>query len=84
MKSLLDSLNGTVIQEGKVEFNTIDLNQLARHISAVMKFEAKRRYTKIILELQPEPANIYAAGSRIEQVLINMLSNSLEAMVKKQ
>ena len=66
------------LPEPKIEH--IDLNILVTDVAELMALQAKQRNIKFELELCPSPLNINADQAQMEQVLINIIKNSIEAI----
>ena len=58
----------------------VDLHVLLRHVARLLQFGAGEKQIEILYELNTRSLTIPADGQQMEQVLINILKNSLEAM----
>lgn len=56
----------------------VDLNEIIENSILKIDVSAKNKAQEIITHLQDEPVNIYADKDRIEQVILNILSNSIK------
>jgi len=65
-------------QEPKRE--RVDLNDLVRDVARLAVSETRQRRTTMRLDLAPELPPIQADGIQIEQVILNLIRNGLEAM----
>lgn len=81
-----DSRAGAVIQrlrdllrKGKTHVDRIDLCATIRDVAGLFEFEALVRNVRVSLELSEEPACVMADRVQIEQVVLNLLQNALEA-----
>lgn len=79
-----DLLEVSRIQQGRVKFNLQPLGVKLIIESMVKTFEqqAKEKNLKIITEIKPDLPQIYADKSRLEQVLVNLVSNSIKYTMK--
>ncbi|WP_157174359.1 ATP-binding protein [Thiocystis violascens] len=57
-----------------------DLNHLVREVSSFLEFETTRVGIQIELDLAPEPIPIQVDLVQVEQVLLNLLGNALDAL----
>lgn len=58
----------------------VDLNKLIEELHELMKTDASLHGVSLTLELAPGLPEVAAAGSEIQQVVLNFLRNSLEAL----
>jgi two-component system, LuxR family, sensor kinase FixL len=58
----------------------VDLNSLAREAANLLKPEARRAGARVKFELEDELPQVAADPIQIEQVLVNLMRNGLEAM----
>jgi len=61
------------------ELRPTDLNSVVRRAVALVEDLARNRGTKVILDLQELP-RVAADGAQLEQVLVNLVNNALDAM----
>jgi two-component system, NtrC family, nitrogen regulation sensor histidine kinase NtrY len=61
----------------------IDLNQLIISVSKLMELKASEKHISLELELKNEPFYISADEQQMEQALINIVKNAVEAIVEK-
>jgi nitrogen fixation/metabolism regulation signal transduction histidine kinase len=61
----------------------IDLNQLIVSVSKLMELKASEKNIKLALEIGKEPFNISADEQQMEQALINIVKNAIEAVDQK-
>lgn len=58
----------------------LDLHALLQHAARLMQFKASEKKIRILFELDARALKISADGQQVEQVLINILKNALEAI----
>ncbi len=58
----------------------IELNEVAQSIATLMSVEAQMKNIKIITQLSPNPIYIQADQEQLEQALVNIIKNSVEAI----
>jgi two-component system NtrC family sensor kinase len=61
---------------------TIDLRQIAAKTVALLEPIAQKNGVTLLLEEGPEPASLNADGSQIQQTLMNLVINGIQAMKK--
>lgn len=59
---------------------SIDVNVVVRDAASLARHEADRRGVVLDVEESPEPAHVHANRVQVQQVLINLIQNGLEAM----
>ncbi len=60
-----------------------DLNQLVREVCAFLDFEIDRLGVSILLDLSEEPIRVSVDPVQIEQVVLNLVSNALDALEER-
>jgi PAS domain S-box-containing protein len=58
----------------------IDLNAIARDVGMMLKLAGKLRHVELVLALAPEPLRVTVNRARIEQILVNLVSNAVDAI----
>jgi two-component system, LuxR family, sensor kinase FixL len=58
----------------------IDLNALVREVAELCKFEADRADVQLSLNLSPPGSRVHVDPIQIQQVLVNLVQNALQAM----
>jgi signal transduction histidine kinase len=69
-----------LLKPSEVNSRTVDMTQLVRDALKFIAGEAKVRGTVLNTELTPEPAPVMVDPVQMQQVLINLVLNSLDAM----
>lgn len=64
------------------EFRPVKLHQLAREILALSRLEFERRHVSLELDVQAEEDVIFCDSVQIQQVLLNLVINAMEAMAE--
>lgn len=65
------------------EFAPAKLHHLARDILSLSRMELERRWISLDLDLRAMNDNIYCERVQIQQVLLNLVVNAIDAMVEK-
>jgi two-component system sensor kinase FixL len=68
------------IRKGQLYFETVDINELVGSIVMLLKAELADLQIETVYELEPDLPKLTADKLQIEQVMINVIRNSLEAM----
>ncbi|HVP13154.1 MAG TPA: PAS domain S-box protein [Phycisphaerae bacterium] len=68
------------IREREPRRTAVDLNGLAREAADLMRSEARQTGARVLLELEDSLPRVTADPVQIEQVLVNLMRNGLEAM----
>ncbi|HSQ01575.1 MAG TPA: ATP-binding protein [Candidatus Dormibacteraeota bacterium] len=68
------------LQKSEPQRRAIDVNALVREVAELLDGEARERGVAVDLLLQPDLPAVAADGIEIEQVLINLARNAIEAM----
>lgn len=58
----------------------VDLNRLVQEVCSFLEFETAKLGVQIQLDLAPEPIPVHVDLVQIEQVLLNLVSNALDAL----
>jgi len=61
----------------------IDLNKLVTSVVTLMELKASEKEVKLVTELSAMPVNISADEQQMEQALINIVKNAIEAIGEK-
>jgi signal transduction histidine kinase len=72
--------NHALYRRGSSQRDLIDLNEVIRHMIAVLRDAADRNSISIRTELDPELAPTSADRVQLQQVLMNLMLNAIEAM----
>jgi C4-dicarboxylate-specific signal transduction histidine kinase len=68
------------VQKGEERFGEVDLNQAVQNVSALISHEIQRHDVELIFELEENIPCIDGNLIQIEQVILNFMRNSIEAM----
>ena len=71
---------GEFLQKSEPQRRSVDVNALVREVAELIDGEARERGVAVELELHRDLPAVEADGVEIEQVLINLARNALEAM----
>jgi signal transduction histidine kinase len=72
--------NRSFYRRGTSQREPVDLNELIRHMTALLNDTANRNSISILMELDPELARTSADRVQLQQVLMNLMLNGIEAM----
>jgi two-component system sensor kinase FixL len=70
----------SLMRKGQVEAQRLDLNGVVRDVVRLVRSEALIKDVTVILELNPLPALIRGDRIQVQQVLLNLIINGLEAI----
>jgi two-component system NtrC family sensor kinase len=62
----------------------IDLNLVVRDVVAMLKGAGKLRRLQVAMEVSPEPLQVTVNRTRIEQILVNLIVNAVDAIGEAQ
>jgi C4-dicarboxylate-specific signal transduction histidine kinase len=71
------------VRKGDIHPGPVDLNQAAREVAGLMRFEVARHKVEIELDLAEGMPTLSAELILMEQVLFNLVRNALEALVRQ-
>ena len=70
------------VSKEQPELAQVDLNELVAEVLVLIRAEANRAETRILTDLDPALRPVTAQRIQIDQVLVNLLRNAIEAMVE--
>ena len=68
------------VRRGGVQAAPVDLNELIREVSELCQSELLDARVQFTLDLAPEPVVVLADAVQIQQVLVNLIHNAIQAM----
>lgn len=68
------------VQKTEVEYKPLDINQVIENSVSLLEHEIQRNFTAMRMELSPGPLETIGDAIQIEQVLVNLILNAIEAM----
>jgi len=68
------------VQKGEERYGHVDLNQAVRNVAALLSHEIRRHEIALVFDLDPNIQAIDGNLIQIEQVILNFIRNSIEAM----
>lgn len=68
------------VQKSEVEQKILDINLVIENSIALLQHEIQRNFISLQLELSPKPLRTIGDAIQLEQVLVNLLLNAIEAM----
>ena len=70
------------VHKGELNLVSLNVNDVAREALALLEFEISRVLVQARTELAPAPPPVFADRLLIEQVLVNLIRNALEALAE--
>ena len=70
----------SLYQKGSSQLETVDLNQVIEEMAIVLGKEASRHRVTVRVELAPGLPNVIADRVQLQQALMNLMLNAIEAM----
>ncbi|WP_339730799.1 PAS domain S-box protein [uncultured Gimesia sp.] len=70
------------VQKSEVEHKPLDLNLVIQNSISLLEHEIQRNFVSLHLELSPGPLQTIGDAIQIEQVLVNLIINAIEAMAE--
>lgn len=70
------------VQKSDVEHKPLDLNGVIQNSISLLEHEIQRNFVTLHLELSPGPLQTIGDAIQIEQVLVNLIINAIEAMAE--
>jgi two-component system, chemotaxis family, CheB/CheR fusion protein len=68
------------IEKGKPQFERVDLREIARNVPRLLGREIQQGQITLRLDLPPRPLPIYADRIQIEQIIVNLMQNAIDAL----
>ena len=68
------------LRRGEVKETPVDINELIRNIEPAIRAEVLRNKIELLLDLAPDLPSIMGDPIQLEQVILNLIRNSLETM----
>jgi C4-dicarboxylate-specific signal transduction histidine kinase len=68
------------IEKGKPQFERTDLCEIARNVPRLLGREIQREHIALRLDLHPRPLPVYADRIQIEQIIVNLMQNAIDAI----
>ncbi|MFI5397730.1 MAG: chemotaxis protein CheB [Candidatus Binatia bacterium] len=68
------------IEKGQPQFEPTDLREIARNVPRLLGREIQQSQITLRLDLPPRPLPIYADRIQIEQILVNLMQNAIDAL----
>jgi signal transduction histidine kinase len=72
----------TLLRQGEVERQSIDLNSVVNEVIFILRAEAQRRRVEVRTELSPEAIVVLGDKVHLQQILLNLMLNGMEAMAQ--
>jgi hypothetical protein len=71
-----------LLRKGEVQLSVLDLNGLIRDVAKLLSSDAIIRNIAVRLELDPNPLFVSGDAVQLQQVVLNLLLNAMEAMAE--
>jgi two-component system sensor kinase FixL len=71
-----------LLRKGEVQLSVLDLNGLIRDVAKLLSSDAIIRSIAVRLELDPNPLFVSGDAVQLQQVVLNLLLNAMEAMAE--
>src|SRR5262249_5603763 len=71
-----------LLRKGDSQFRVLDLNSLIRDVAKLLSTDAMIRNVVVTLELDPKLALVSGDGVQLQQVVLTLLLNAMEAMAE--
>jgi two-component system, chemotaxis family, CheB/CheR fusion protein len=68
------------MEKGKPQFERTDLREIARNVPRLLGHEIQQAHITLRLDLHPRPIPIYADRIQIEQIIVNLMQNAIDAV----
>ena len=75
MRSLLN-----FVRQAPAQYSSIDLHRLTRETLELMKYELRKARIESFLEVAPAVPPVWGDPAQLQQVLLNLLTNAMQAM----
>ena len=72
--------NQSLYRQGSEQRELVDINELVRHMVSLLRDTANRNSISILTELDPQLVRATADRVQLQQVLMNLMLNGIEAM----
>ena len=70
----------SLLRKGEVRRELVDVNELVREVARFLDAEAREHAVRLQLDLAPEVPQVCVDAIQVEQVLVNLVRNGLEAV----
>ncbi len=68
------------VRKEQLEQAEVDVNQRIRDLAVLLASDARREKVRVVLDLDPGNPRVYGHAIQIEQVILNLARNAIEAM----
>jgi signal transduction histidine kinase len=75
MRGMLD-----FVRQKPVEFTAVDMKELARETLDLIEYEIRKARIKVSVESNPDTPRIWGDRAQLQQVLLNLINNAIQAM----
>jgi two-component system, LuxR family, sensor kinase FixL len=69
-----------LLRKGELELDRVDLRSTIRDVAELLSSEAVLKQVSVSLDLEPEPVLVMGDRVQLQQVMLNLLHNALEAV----
>jgi len=71
-----------LLQKNEFQYVVLDLNELCRGVAKLVSSDAVIRNITIMLDVDPEPTIVHGDHVQLQQVVLNLLLNAMEAIAE--
>jgi PAS domain S-box-containing protein len=71
-----------LLQKNECQYIVLDLNELCRDVAKLVSSDAVIRNITVRLDVDPEPTMVYGDHVQLQQVVLNLLLNAMEAIAE--
>ena len=72
-----------MLKKGEVKFQPLDLNETIQEVLAIMRSDLVTRHVTVAIQLSPRLPRVQGDRIQIQQVLMNLIVNSCDAMARQ-
>ncbi len=72
----------TFARQGPAEITLVDLTDIARRTALLLEYELRLQQVELRSELSAEPVTVRADRMQLQQVLVNLLTNAVQAVAQ--
>lgn len=67
-------------RQGPAEVAPLDLSDVVRRTALLLEYEVRLQQVELVTEVPPEPLTVQADRMQLQQVIVNLLTNALQAV----
>ena len=70
----------TFARQGPAEVASVDVNDVVRRTALLLEYEVRLQQVDLVTELPPEPVVVRADRMQLQQVVVNLVTNAVQAV----